>query len=393
MMADGGNDEAGFVDGIIQAALDQDASKIHFEFSGPLFIVQFRRSDRLAEITRLSSGRGADIIRQIQEMAQIDSGDTGQSQVGQINLDGDDHDAIIEVSVLQYRGKERVVMDIRRSVDLDWSLDMPGMTQSVHDILANALAVPDGIILVTGPAESGKTATIYALIEQLKERRRNICTVEKSPVHLLEDIVQTDVSQQNVPDFSIGLQAVLRQDPDVVMLGEVPDPATADLAVRAALDGRLILSAVPANNAVGAITRMRELKADPFLLASSLRAVLAQRQVRQLCAHCAEPIQADGSLASLLGFDRGEVVYRETGCERCGSTGFDGKIGIFEAIQIDETLRKLIAEGGDESRIASLAFLKQPNLASAARTLVKQGKITAEDGIQISRIRHAMVTG
>ncbi|MEL6875830.1 MAG: ATPase, T2SS/T4P/T4SS family, partial [Pseudomonadota bacterium] len=190
---------------------------------------------------------------------------------------------------------------------------------------------------------------------------------------------------------SDGLRAVLRQDPDVVMLDEIPDSDTADIAVRAAMDGCLILSAVPADNAVGAITRMRELQVDPFFLASSLRAVLAHRVVRQLCPHCAEPVQADGSLASLLGFDRGEVVYRETGCGKCGHSGFSGEIGVFEAVRVDETIRKIIAERGDESRIASLAFLKQPDLASAARKLVKQGKITAEDGIQISRMRHAMV--
>lgn len=391
MSADGGNNEAEYIDGIIRSAFRENASSIHFEYSGPSLVLQFRRGNRLAEFTRLPSGRGSDVIRHIKSMAKIESADNGQSQVGQIIPDQKDLAAVIDVSALRYQDKERMVMEFRKPAGMPLSLDWPGLTDSIHAILAEALAESNGILLVTGPEEGGNSAIMCDLVEQLKKQKRSICTVEKTLERHLEGIVQTDISQQILPDFSVGLQAVLRQDPDVVMLGEIPDPETADLAVRAAMDGRLVISTVPANNAVGALTRMRELQVERFPLAASLRAVLAHRKVRQLCPHCAEPVQADGSLASLLGFDRGEVVYRETGCEKCGHTGFSGEIGIFEAVRVDETIRKLIAEGGDESRIASLAFLKQPDLASAARKLVKQGKITAEDGIHISRMRHAMV--
>ena len=169
------------------------------------------------------------------------------------------------------------------------------------------------------------------------------------------------------------------------MVGEIRDKETADIAVQAALTGHLVLSTVHTNDAVGAITRMRDMKVEPFLLASTLRAVIAQRLVRRLCEHCRTPIQADGSLASLLGFDNGAVVYQETGCEHCNHTGYNGRIGVFEAVRTDETIRKLINDGGDEARINAHAFLHQPNLASAARALVKQGLTTAEEGIRISR--------
>ncbi|MEM8917260.1 MAG: ATPase, T2SS/T4P/T4SS family [Pseudomonadota bacterium] len=391
MSASGGNGEAEFVDGVIESALRENASSVHFEYSGPSLVVQYRRGDRLAEITRLPSGRGSDVVRQIKNMANMEPADNGQSEIGRIIPDQKDLDAIIEVSVLQYQDKERIVLEFRKPADPGLSLDLPGLTDSIHALLVDALAEPKGIILVTGPEDSAKTNMMYALLEQLRGQKRHICTVENSPSRSLEGVVQMDISQQDIPDFSNGLRAILRQDPDVVMLGEIPDSDTADIAVRAAMDGCLILSAVPADNAVGAITRMQELQVDSFFLASSLRAVVAQRVVRQLCPHCAEPVQADGSLASLLGFDRGEIVYRETGCGKCGHSGFSGEIGVFEAVRVDETIRKIIAERGDESRIASLAFLKQPDLASAARKLVKQGKITAEDGIQISRMRHAMV--
>jgi general secretion pathway protein E len=175
------------------------------------------------------------------------------------------------------------------------------------------------------------------------------------------------------------------------MIGEIRDRETADIAVQASLTGHLVLSTVHTNDAVGAITRMRDMKVEPFLLASTLRAVIAQRLVRKLCQHCRTPIQADGSLASLLGFDTGTLVYRETGCEQCNQTGFAGRIGVFEAIRIDDTLRKLINDGGDEARIAAHAFLKQPNLGSAARALVREGLTTAEEAIRISRRDHEAV--
>ncbi|GMH76335.1 hypothetical protein TrLO_g15100, partial [Triparma laevis f. longispina] len=226
---------------------------------------------------------------------------------------------------------------------------------------------------------------------KLNDGSRNILTVEDPVEYAIEGIGQTQVNAKVGLTFAAGLRAILRQDPDVVMIGEIRDRETADIAVQASLTGHLVLSTVHTNDAVGAITRMRDMKVEPFLLASTLRAVIAQRLVRKLCQHCRTPIQADGSLASLLGFDNGTLVYRETGCEQCNQTGFAGRIGVFEAIRIDDTLRKLINDGGDEARIAAHAFLKQPNLGSAARALVREGLTTAEEAIRISRRDHQLL--
>ena len=247
------------------------------------------------------------------------------------------------------------------------------------------MAEPNGIILVTGPTGSGKTTTLYAGLKQLNDGSRNILTVEDPVEYAIDGIGQTQVNSKVGLTFAAGLRAILRQDPDVVMVGEIRDKETADIAVQAALTGHLVLSTVHTNDAVGAITRMRDMKVEPFLLASTVRAVIAQRLVRKLCEHCRKPVQAEGSLASLLGFDRGTVVFRETGCDQCNQTGFQGRIGVFEAIRIDDTIRKIINDGGDESRIASHAFLKNKSLASAARAMVRQGLTTAEEGIRISR--------
>jgi general secretion pathway protein E len=219
----------------------------------------------------------------------------------------------------------------------------------------------------------------------LNDGTRNILTVEDPVEYAVEGVGQTQVNAKVGLTFGAGLRAILRQDPDVVMVGEIRDRETAEIAVQASLTGHLVLSTVHTNDAVGAITRMRDMRVEPFLLASTLRAVIAQRLVRRLCQHCREPMQADKSASALLGFDPGTIIYRARGCEECNGTGYKGRIGVFEAIRVDDTIRRLINDGGDESLIARHAFLNAPNLGSAARALVRDGQTTAEEAIRVSR--------
>ena len=185
--------------------------------------------------------------------------------------------------------------------------------------------------------------------------------------------------------FAAGLRAILRQDPDVVMVGEIRDRETADIAVQAALTGHLVLTTVHTNDAIGAVTRLRDMKVEPFLLASTLRAVIAQRLVRRLCPECREPMQCDSRLSALLGFETGTVVFQAHGCDVCKQTGYQGRIGVFEAVRVDDTIRKIINAGGDEAVLAQHAFMHRPNLASAARKLVRSGETSPEEAIRISR--------
>jgi general secretion pathway protein E len=185
--------------------------------------------------------------------------------------------------------------------------------------------------------------------------------------------------------FATGLRAILRQDPDVVMVGEIRDRETAEIAVQASLTGHLVLSTVHTNDAIGAITRMRDIKVEPFLLASTLRAVLAQRLVRRLCTSCRQPVEADGVLGDLLGFKPGTIVYHPVGCAQCGHSGFKGRLGVFEAVRIDSAVRQMINDGADEAAIVRYAFARAPSLATAARELVLAGETTAEEAIRISR--------
>jgi general secretion pathway protein E len=262
---------------------------------------------------------------------------------------------------------------------------MLGMTEKVDALLRAALAEPNGIVLVTGPTGSGKTTTLYAGLKLLNDGSRNILTVEDPVEYAVDGVGQTQINPQVGLTFAAGLRAILRQDPDVVMVGEIRDRETADIAVQAALTGHLVLSTVHTNDAIGAITRLRDMKVEPFLIASTLRAVLAQRLVRRLCPACRQPVEASGSLSSLLGIKAGTVVHEPKGCPACNNSGYKGRIGLFEAARVDDEVRRLINQGADESAIAAHAFRTNDTLTEAARALVRDGVTSPEEAVRVSR--------
>jgi general secretion pathway protein E len=219
----------------------------------------------------------------------------------------------------------------------------------------------------------------------LNDGSRNILTVEDPVEYAVDGVGQTQVNDKVGLSFATGLRAILRQDPDVVMVGEIRDRETADIAVQASLTGHLVLSTVHTNDAVGAITRLRDMKIEPFLLASTVRAVVAQRLVRRLCPTCRQPVAATGSVSTLLGFEPGTTIYEARGCTECKNGGYRGRIGVFEAVRIDESIRRLINAGGEEPEIARHAFRNTPTLGEAARALVRDGVTTAEEAVRISR--------
>ncbi len=373
------------INGIIAEGARAGASDIHIEPYETGLVVRMRIDGVLDEKLRMPPHVASVIVNRIKVMARLDIAERRIPQDGRISLTLGGKLLDVRVSTLPNRANERVVMRILDKEAAGISLDLLGMADDTHAILTDALSEPNGIVLVTGPTGSGKTTTLYAGLKTLNDGSRNILTVEDPVEYAIEGIGQTQVNPKVGLTFAAGLRAILRQDPDVVMVGEIRDRETAEIAVQASLTGHLVLSTVHTNDAVGAITRMRDMKVEPFLLASTLRAVIAQRLVRRLCPHCREQIQAEGSLASLLGFDAGTVVYRAVGCDECNHTGFIGRVGVFEVIRVDETIRKMINDGANEAQISSYAFLKRPNLASAARRLVREGLTTAEEGIRISR--------
>jgi general secretion pathway protein E len=373
------------INGIIADAARHGVSDIHIEPYETGLVVRMRIDGVLRETLRMPPHVAPVVVSRVKVMARLDIAERRVPQDGRIGLTLGGKLLDVRVSTLPSRAGERVVLRILDKENAGITLDVLGMTAAINTMLKGALSEPNGIILVTGPTGSGKTTTLYAALRLLNDGSRNILTVEDPVEYAMEGVGQTQVNPKVGLTFAAGLRAILRQDPDVVMVGEIRDRETAEIAVQASLTGHLVLSTVHTNDAVGAITRMRDMKVEPFLLASTLRAVIAQRLVRKLCEHCRRPVQASGSVSALLGFDAGAVVYEPVGCEQCQGSGFKGRIGVFEAIRVDETIRRLINDGGDEAIIARHAFLHAQNLGSAARQLVREGLTTPEEAVRVSR--------
>jgi len=372
------------INGIIADAARQGVSDIHIEPYESGLVVRMRIDGVLRETLRMPPHVAPVVVSRIKVMARLDIAERRIPQDGRIGLTLGGKLLDVRVSTLPSRAGERVVLRILDKDNAGIDLDGLGMPAEVHALFLDALREPNGIILVTGPTGSGKTTSLYAGLRLLNDGSRNILTVEDPVEYAVDGVGQTQVNAKVGFSFATGLRAILRQDPDVVMVGEIRDRETADIAVQASLTGHLVLSTVHTNDAVGAITRMRDMKIEPFLLASTLRAVIAQRLVRRLCPACRTPAEA-GAAAALLGLDRGARIYEARGCAECGQTGYKGRIGAFEAVRIDDTIRRLINEGSDEAAIAAHAFRSAPNLAAAARSLVEQGVTSAEEAVRITR--------
>jgi general secretion pathway protein E len=373
------------INAIIAEAVRQGVSDIHIEPYESGLVVRMREDGVLREHLRMPPHVAPVVVSRVKVMARLDIAERRVPQDGRIGLTLGGKAVDVRVSTLPSRAGERVVLRILDKDAAGIDLDVLGLTGAAAEVLRGALAEPNGIILVTGPTGSGKTTTLYGCLGLLNDGKRNILTVEDPVEFAVDGIGQTQVNAKVGLSFASGLRAILRQDPDVVMVGEIRDRETADIAVQASLTGHLVLSTVHTNDAIGAITRLKDLKVEPFLLASTLRAVVAQRLVRRLCPDCRDPVQADQKVAALVGVDLGSVVWRPVGCDACGGTGFKGRIGVFEAVRIDDNIRRLIYDGCDEAMIARHAFLRAPTLASAARAMVTAGHTTAEEAIRIAR--------
>jgi general secretion pathway protein E len=344
------------INSVIAEAARTGASDIHFEPYESALVIRMRLDGELREKLRLPARTAPVLTSRLKVMARLDIAERRVPQDGRISLSLGGRQIDVRVSTLPNRGGERVVLRLLDAANAGVSLDALGMDGVADAALRAALAEPNGIVLVTGPTGSGKTTTLYAALAQLNDGRRNILTIEDPVEYAVEGIGQTQVDAKVGLTFAAGLRAILRQDPDVVLVGEIRDRETAEIAVQASLTGHLVLATVHTNDAAGAITRMRDMKVEPFLLASTLRAVIAQRLVRRLCSACGGK-----------------------GCDACDRSGYKGRSGIFETIRIDEPIRKLIANEADEQAIATLAFKHSPTLAAAADALVKAGVTSAEE--------------
>ncbi|OGN45016.1 MAG: type II secretion system protein GspE [Caulobacterales bacterium RIFCSPHIGHO2_01_FULL_70_19] len=373
------------INGVIAEAVRIGASDIHLEPFESALTVRMRVDGVLREVHALNPRIAPLLVSRIKVMARLDIAERRLPQDGRIPLTLGGKSLDVRVSTLPSRGGERVVLRILDKDQADLRLDQLGMASDALEAFQAALREPNGIILVTGPTGSGKTTSLYAGLALLNDATRNILTVEDPVEYAIDGVGQTQVNAKVGMTFAAGLRAILRQDPDVVMVGEIRDVETAAIAVQASLTGHLVLSTVHTNDAVGAVTRLRDMGVEPFLLASTLRLVVAQRLVRRLCAECRRPEAADPATARLAGLQVGQTVWRPHGCAHCNQTGYVGRAGLYEAIRIDDRIRRLIAAEASEDEIAAAAFARGGTLGDRARALVLDGVTSVEEAVRVTR--------
>jgi len=319
--------------------------KIDIETYEDRVLVRNRIDGVLHEVLEIQRAIAPLVISRVKVMAKLDIAEKRIPQDGRISLRIGGHNIDVRVSTLPSNHGERVVLRILDKQAAQLDLNLLGMPQRTLKAMRQMIAEPHGIILVTGPTGSGKTTSLYAMLTELNQVTRNILTIEDPIEYDLEGIGQTQVNTKVQMTFAKGLRAILRQDPDVVMIGEIRDLETAEIAIQASLTGHLVLSTLHTNSALGALTRLRDMGVESFLMSSSIVGLIAQRLVRKLCPHCKSPHQLrddEKKLMSLAPDADVSQVFEPKGCDMCNNLGYRGRTGIYELITIDETLRGMI---------------------------------------------------
>lgn len=377
------------INGILQEAIRTRASDIHIEPYESRLAVRFRIDGALRDMLSLSERLAPLLVSRVKVMAQLDIAKKRVPQDGRFSLNLGERAVDVRVSTLPSQYGERLVMRILEKGSAGLSLPDLGMSEMERAAFADALRKPNGIILVTGPTGSGKTTTLYAALTDLNDGSRNILTIEDPVEYALDGVGQTQVNNRVGMSFVAGLRAVLRQDPDVVMVGEIRDPETAEIAVQASLTGHLVLSTVHTNSAIAAITRLRDMGIEPFLLASTVTAIVAQRLVRRLCPSCKTAHTPTAQELKDLGLKaRGSYhFYAPAGCDLCLDIGYIGRLGLYEIAVMDDTLRGMIHDNARESDMISHAFKSHQTLLQSGAAHVVSGLTSVEEVLRVCRAK------
>ena len=346
-----------FVNYIIFNAIKEGASDIHLEPGDKKFKIRYRIDGVLFNTISPPHNMHPAIISRIKIMSNLDIAERRLPQDGRMRVMVHHRSVDMRISTIPTSHGEKIVIRIMDMGQTQFTLADLGMDENNLAIIDKQIAQPHGIILVTGPTGSGKSTTLYSCLQCMDTAKLNIATVEDPVEYDLEGICQTQVHDKIGMTFAKALRALLRQDPDVIMVGEIRDEETARTAVQASLTGHLVLSTLHTNDAPASITRLINIGIEPYLIASSTNAVLAQRLVRKLCEHCKElftPSEEQGQFLSLYGFN-GENLFHGKGCDRCRQTGFHGRMGLFELLVIDDTYRDIITKNHTVTQLRRLA--------------------------------------
>ncbi|SDK20247.1 type II secretion system ATPase GspE [Microbulbifer yueqingensis] len=375
------------INAIFAESLKQGASDIHIETFEKRLVVRFRVDGVLREVLEPRRALAPLLVSRIKVMAKLDIAEKRVPQDGRISLLMAGREVDVRVSTMPSSAGERVVMRLLDKQAGKMDLRQLGMAEHDLAVMTELLGRPHGILLVTGPTGSGKTTTLYAGLGSINNREKNILTVEDPVEYNLEGVGQTQVNTKADMTFARGLRAILRQDPDVVMVGEIRDLETMQIAIQASLTGHLVLSTLHTNTALGAVTRLVDMGIEPFLLSSSLIGVLAQRLVRVLCQECRQPHLADAGECRLLGVDenRDTTIYRPAGCDSCNHSGYVGRVGIYELVPVNETMRQLIHDRASESALVTEARKVASSIREDGIAKVLAGVTSLEEVLRVTQ--------
>ena len=371
---------------ILAESLKENASDIHIEPYEKESLVRFRLDGVLSTVLKPSAQITPLLISRIKVMSKLDIAEKRLPQDGRMSVKLGGRSIDLRISTMPSSHGERVVMRLLDKDAGQLQVDDLGMPSGTSAQLDDLIRRPHGIVLVTGPTGSGKTTTLYAALQQMDRKGRNIMTVEDPVEYDLPGISQTQINLRAGMTFARGLKAILRQDPDVILIGEIRDGETAEIATQSSLTGHLVLSTLHTNTAAGAITRLQDLGVDSFLLASTIRGILSQRLLRKLCHHCRKEAEPNEFNRDLLKLKKGHKIYEAGGCDKCNSTGYTGRQALFELVTVDAALQTLIHENAGEIDLEAKIREQVPSIRQAGFALVGDGMTTIEEVLRVTSV-------
>ena len=363
---------------LVDRAVNLGASDIHVEPQENFLRVRYRIDGVLTEREQLDKNFHAPLTSRVKIMAQLNIAERRLPQDGRINLKVGGQSMDLRVSTLPTTFGESVVLRLLYRDTLSWELSGVGVSQAQLDRILELIARPYGLILVTGPTGSGKTTTLYCALKQINSPDAKTITIEDPVEYRLHGVNQIQVNSSIGLTFASGLRSILRQDPDIILVGEIRDAETAGIAIHAALTGHMVFSTLHTNDAAGAITRLQDMGVDSYLISSALTTVMAQRLVRQLCPECRKPVKVDDQMLAHQGIEAEpgqHTIYTAGACEACGQRGYVGRTGIFEMMEISDEVRELI------NRQADTESLRQQALNEGMLTLRQDGWLKVQAGV------------
>jgi type IV pilus assembly protein PilB len=376
------------VNAIIERAVTERASDIHMEPRETEFSIRMRIDGLLRDVLTVPRELQAAVTSRIKVMSGLDITERRLPQDGRFNVKVRDKDIDLRVSTLPTVYGEKIVARLLDKSGMRLSRDSIGLVGDDMEKYKRLIRIKNGVILIVGPTGSGKSTTMYTMIGDLNQRDVNLVTLEDPVEYNIDGVNQVQINEKVGMTFASGLRSILRQDPDIIAIGEIRDGETADIAMRSAITGHVVLSTLHTSDALGTVERLIDMGVEPYLVASALKGVFSQRLVRRICPHCAQPYNPSEEEQGELGLEYNpeRVFYRGKGCPECFDTGYRGRTAVFEIFPLTIQVRRMIAKGSGREAIEAL--LKDPNsgfvsLKDNAIKLVEEGKTTSDEVLRV----------